>query len=102
MAISLSVTDATREALKVRVLDSVPCICYLVQFCKDKVKDVLALFNSESEINAMTLAYTAYLDLKMRVIDIGVQKIDGSLLANYGMVIAAFQVVGKLGRSWFF
>ena len=50
----------------------------------------------------MTLAYAAHLGLKVRVTDVGVQKIDGSSLATYGMIIAAFRVVNKLGRSWFF
>ena len=82
-----------------RVLDRIPCIRYPVSFCKNKGKDVLALLNSGSKINAMTSAYAAYLDFKMKVTDVGVQKIDGSLLATYGMVISAFQVVDKLGCS---
>ena len=98
----LSVTGASTAASKVRVLDRVPCICYLVQFCKDKGKDILALLAPGSEINAMTLAYAAYLGLEVRVTNIGAQKINGSSLATYGMVIAAFQVVDKLGRSRFF
>ena len=85
-----------------RVLDRLLCICDPVQFCKDKGKDVLALLDSGSEVNAMTPAYAAHLGLKVRVTDVGAQKIDGSSLATYGMVIAAFQVVDKLGRSRFF
>ena len=85
-----------------RVLDTIPCICYLVQFHKDKGKDVLALFDSSNEVNAMTLAHAAHLGLKVKVTHVGVQKINGSLLVTYSMVIAAFQVVDKLGRSWFF
>ena len=50
----------------------------------------------------MTPAYAAHLGLKVRMTDIGAQKIDGSLLATYDMVIAAFQVVDKLGCSRFF
>ena len=50
----------------------------------------------------MIPTYVAHLDLKMRVTDVDAQIIDGSLLATYSMVIAAFQVVNKLGRSWFF
>ena len=50
----------------------------------------------------MTPAYTAHLGLKMRVTDVGAQEIDGSSLATYNMVIAAFQVIDKLGCSWFF
>ena len=85
-----------------KVLDRVSCICYPVQFRKDKGKDVLALLDSGSKVNAMTPAYTAHLGLKVRMTDVGAQKIDGSSLAIYGMVIAAFQVVNKLGRSRFF
>ena len=65
-----------------RVLDRVPCICYPVQFRKDKDKDVLALLNSGSEVNAMTLAYAAHLDLKVRVTNVGAQKINRSSLAT--------------------
>ena len=50
----------------------------------------------------MTPAYVAHLGLKVRMINVSAQKIDGSSLATYGMVIAAFQVVDKLGCSWFF
>ena len=46
--------------------------------------------------------YTAQLGLKVRKTDIGTQKIDGSLLVTYSMVIAAFQVFDTLSRSWFF
>ena len=95
-------TGASREAPTVKVLDRVPCIHYLVQFCKDKGKDILALLDSGSKINAMTPTYAAHLGLKVRLTNVGTQKIDGSSLATYGMVIAAFQVVNKLSRFWFF
>ena len=83
------VTDA-KKAQRVRVLDRVPCICYLVQFQKDKSKDVLVLFNSRNKVNAMTLAYMAQLDLKMQKINIDAQKINKSSLETYSIVIAAF------------
>ena len=102
MAISLFVIGASKEAPKIRVLDKISCICYLVQFCKDKGKDVLAFLDSGSEVNTMTPAYAAHLGLKVRVTDVGTQTIDGSSLATYNMVIATFQVVNKLGRSRFF
>ena len=50
----------------------------------------------------MTPAYTAYLGPKVRVTDVGAQKIDGSSLATYGMVITVFQIVNKLDCSRFF
>ena len=90
LATSLLMTSASTETLKVKVLNKVSCICYLVQFCKNKGRDILALFNFESEVNIIIPAYTAHLGLTMRMTDIGVQKIDGSLLGTYGMVIAAF------------
>ena len=85
-----------------RVLDRVPCIRYPVQFRKDKSKDVLALLDPKSEVNAMTPVYAAHLGLKVRVTNVGAQKIDGSSLATYDIVIAAFQIVDKLSRSRFF
>ena len=93
---------ASKNAPKVGVLDRVSCICYSVQFHKDKGKDVLALLNSKSEVNAITPASAAYLGLRMRGINVSVQKIDGSSLVIYGMVVIVFQIVNKLGRSWFF
>ena len=86
----LSVTGASTKALKVRVLDRIFCICYFVKLYKDNGKDVLALLDSGSEVNAMTPAYVVHLGFKMRVTDVGTQKIDKSLLAIYSMVIAAF------------
>ena len=85
-----------------RVLDKVSCICYPVQFRKNKGKNVLALLDFKSKVNVMTPAYAAHLGFKVRVTNVGVQKIDRFSLATYGMVITAFQVINKLGRSWFF
>ena len=50
----------------------------------------------------MTLDNAAHLGLKIRVTDIGAQKINGFSLATYDMVIAAFQVFDKLGCPRFF
>ena len=85
-----------------RVLDLVSYICYLKQFQKDKNEDVLALLYSKSKVNAMTPAYTAQLCLKVQMTNVSAQKIDKFLLANYGMVIAFFQVLNQFGCSWFF
>ena len=102
LATSVSVTGASKKVPKINVLDRVSCICYPVQFRKDKSMDVLALLNSGNEVNAITPAYLAHLGFKIRVTNVGAQKIDGSSLATYNMVIAAFQVVNKLGCFWFF
>ena len=77
-------TEASKED---RALDQVPCIHYPVQFKMNKVR---ALINSSSEVNAITLGYTLKLGLKARHTNVGAQKIDGSTLKTFGMVLASF------------
>ena len=83
------------------ILDRVSCIHYRVQFRKEK-ETVRVLIDSGSEVNAMTPAYAKKLGLRTRKTDIGAQKIDGSSLDTFEMVIADFQVINKLGRARFF
>ena len=65
-------TDTSKEA----TLERVPYIRYLVQFCqknnKDKDKDIRALIDSSSKINAIHPIYATKLGLFARKIDIGV------------------------------
>ena len=102
LAAYASVTGASKKAQKVIVLDRMPCIHYPVQFRKDQGATIRALINSGSKVNAMTLAYTKKLGLRTQKTDLRAQKIDGSLLKTYEMVIAAFQVRDKLGKARFF
>ena len=50
----------------------------------------------------MSSAYVKKLGLKTRKTNVGVQKIDGSALETFGMVIADFQVEDKGGKTGFF
>ena len=50
----------------------------------------------------MSPAYVERLGLKTRKTNVGAQKIDGSALEIFGMIIADFQVEDKDGRSRFF
>ena len=50
----------------------------------------------------MALAYTKKLGFRVRKTDVGIQKIDGSILETYSMVIAGFQVQDKFGKARFF
>ena len=95
-------TGTSKKTQKVIVLDRVPCIHYLVQFQKDKGATIPALIVSGSEVNAMTPVYAKQLGLQIRKTDVGAQKIDGSSLQTFGMVIAGFQIEDKLGRARFF
>lgn len=64
--------------------------------------EVYTLFDSESEVNTTTPAYTAKLGFVTQEIDVGTQKIDGPILNTYRMVIAGFLVQNKLEKVWFF
>ena len=97
-ATSASVTKASMEDIS---LARVPCIYYPVQFRKDS-SQVRALLNSGSEINAINPAYASRPGLRVHRTDIGAQKIDGSTLKTFGMVLASFQVEDKLRRIRFF
>ena len=95
-------TDTSRKATLERVL----CIWYLVRFCwkNDKYvdKDIKALIDSGSKVNAMPPAYAIKLGLCTGKIDVGTQKIDRSYLDTFGMLIADCSVKDKLKRVWFF
>ena len=69
-----------------------PCIRYPINFGK---KSVLVLLDSGSELNAVHPAFAKELGLPIRPTDVGVQKIDGTTLETYGMVVAAFSVENK-------
>ena len=92
-------TGASKEAPEM-ILDWIPCIHYSIQFRKDK-ETIPALIDSGSKVNAMTPVYTKKLGLQTQRTDVGAQKIDGSNLHTFGMVIAGFQVLGKQGRTRF-
>ena len=82
-----------------KVVVRVPCIHYLVRFQEEQVR---ALLNSGSEVNAMNPDYAWKLGLKIWRTNVRAQKIDGSALETFEMVIADFQVEDKASRPWFF
>ena len=61
-----------------------------------------ALVDSGSEVNAMHPSFPKQLGLPIRPTDVGVQKIDDTMLDTHGMVVAAFSVVDKANRVKFF
>ena len=81
----MPVTDGGEE-----VVVRVPCIHYPVRFQEGQQQQVRALLDSGSEVNAMSPAYAERLGLKTRKTNVGAQKIDGSVLETFGMVIADF------------
>ncbi len=75
------------------------CIRYPFQFQAQQVK---TLIDSGNRVNAMTPAFAAKLSLSTRPTGVGVQKIDGSPLATYGMAVTAILLQDSLGKLWFF
>ena len=61
-----------------------------------------ALLDSENEVNAVHPAFAKELGLPIRPTDVGAQKIDGTTLKSYRMVVAAFSVEDKANRVRFF
>ena len=81
-------TEASMEDT-LRPLEKVPCIHHPLYFLKDLYK-TRALIDLGSKVNTITLAYAAKLSFKIRKINIGAQKIDGSTFDTFGMVLADF------------
>ena len=60
------------------------------------------MFNSASEFNAMSPSYIEKLELMIWKTIIRIQKIDGSALETFEMMIADFELENKVGRLKFF
>ena len=73
-----------------------------VQFKDTSEAQVQALIDSGSEVNAIHPTFAKQLGLPIRPTDVGAQKIDGTTLDTYGMVVAAFSVEDKDNRVRFF
>ena len=63
---------------------------------------MLALLDLGSEVSAIHPAFVERLGLVVQTTNIGTQKIDGTTLETYGMVIAAFSVTDQANRVRFF
>ena len=75
------------------------CIRYPINF---REKSVSALFNSNSEFNAVYPTFAKKLGFPIRPIDVRAQKIDGTTLETFGIVVAAFSVTNKDNQVRFF
>ena len=62
---------------------------------------MLALFDSGSEVNAIHPTFVWELGLPIRPTDVEAQKIDGTMLDTFGMVVVAFSVIDKANQVSF-
>ena len=60
------------------------------------------LIVSRSEVNAIYPSITKGQGLPIRPIDVGVQKMDGTILKTHGMLVVAFSVVDEANQVKFF
>ena len=98
LATSTSLTGTREEALT-----HISYIYYLVQFKKNiNQTQIQVLINSESEVNTIHLTFVKKLDFSIRPIEVGAQKIDGTTLNIYGIIVAAFLVIDKANQVRFF
>ena len=94
LATSAPVTDTSGKKVA-----RMPYIHYPVWFQEEQVRTLL---NSGNEVNAMNPAFAWKLGLKSWKTNVGAQKIDGSTLETFEIVIAGFQLEDKGGRPKFF
>ena len=69
---------------------------------KQPKNDIQALINLSSKVNAIALAYTLKLGLRVRYIKVETRKISSSTLEMFEIVLASFWVKDKLGQTCFF
>ena len=96
LATSVPVTDTSgKEVTKVT------CIHYSIWFWENQ-EQVRALLDSGSKINTMISAFVRKLRLYIQKTNVKAQKIDGSALKTFEMVIADFHIEDNIDRSRFF
>ena len=61
-----------------------------------------ALFDSGNKVNAIHLAFIERLGFMMQSINIGIQKINGTTLKTYEIVIAVFSIIDLADGVRFF
>ena len=96
----MSMTGARKEAL---VLEYILYIHYPVQFKKDVNKtQIQALINSGNKFNTIHPTFVKELGLPIKPTEFEVQKIDGTMLDIYEIIVAVFLVMDKANQVRFF
>ena len=89
--------DAREKALKY-----VFCIYYPIQFKSANEIQVQVLVDLKSEINAIYLTFVKKPGLSIRSLKIETQKIDGTILDTYSMVVTVFSITNNANQVKFF
>ena len=97
MAVSAILTLMTGKKRE-EELEWVSCIWYPTTF-KNQTEDLLHL---GSEVNAISSVFAFQLGLKNQKINVRAQKIDGTTLKTYGIVVSTFSLTDNNSRKRFF
>ena len=93
-------TSTREEAL---VLEHVLCIYYPFQFKKNANEtQIQALIDSKSEVNTIHPIFVRELSLSIRLTEVRIQKINGTMLDTNEIVVIAFLVTNKAYQVRFF
>ena len=82
-------------------LARVPYNRYSITFWKKSIS-ISALFDSGSEINTIHSTLTQELGLPIRLTNVVTQKIDGTMLNIFEMLVTVFSVIDKANQVRFF
>ena len=85
MANSALMTKANKEDIIIEYWISY--ICYPIYFKKNKV---CTLIESGNKVNTIILEYILKLDVKVHFTNVRAQKMDGSILEIFEMILASF------------
>ena len=104
------VIEDSEEAILVstKELEQVMCIQYFIAFPDSITQDGLvldplsALFNLSSKVNVIHSTFVKKLGFLVQTINIDTQKIDGTTLESYRMVVAAFSMTNQVNKVKFF
>ena len=107
---STLVTEDSEEAILISVkeLEQVMCIQYPIAFPGGVTQDssvldpVSALLDLGSEVNAMHPNFAERLGLVVQATNVGAQKIEGTNLEIYGMMVVVFSVTDQADMVKFF
>ena len=105
-----SVTEDSKGAILVsaKELERVTCIQYLIIFSGGITQDGLALdpllafLDLDSKVNTIHLTFAEKLGLVVQTTNVSAQKIDGTTLKTYKMMVAAFSITDQANRVRFF
>ena len=107
--ISTSVTEDSEKAIiDTKELGQVTCIQYFITFPDGVTQDgltlnlVSAFLDLGSKVNAIHPIFIDRLGLVVQNTNVGAQKIDGTTLESYGMIVIAFSMTDKADKVRFF